>query len=115
MISVFGHAITVTAASLGITARTVLAVGFGYSWLFVHKERKAPKAVMFPRVATQVFIIATILSVRADVGLGLGPERASAAFLVPLGGALAFAILRGGIRLVRLAAVEPARLCTVPE
>ena len=64
MIAVIGHALAVTAAILGITAWSVLALGLAYSRLFVPKERKA-KAVMSPRVATQVFIVAAVACISA--------------------------------------------------
>jgi len=40
LIAPIGHAIAVTAATLGIMAWSVLALGSAYSWLFVPKERK---------------------------------------------------------------------------
>ena len=108
MIAVIGHAIAVAAAILGIAAWSVLAFGFAYSWLFVPNERKNPKTVMSPRVATQVFTIAIVTWVfaaslmTAVVALLIGESThwawigagASAAFLVPFGGALAFAHYR---------------------
>ena len=108
MIAVIGHAISVTAAILGITAWSVLALGLAYSRLFVPKERKDPKAVLSPRVATQVFIVAAVACISAAslvvavAGLLIGESThwawigagASAAFFVSLGGALAVARYR---------------------
>jgi len=102
--TIIGHAIAVIAAILGITAWSVLALGLAYSWLFVPKKRKDLKAVMSPRVATQVFIVTAVACicvasfVTAVVALFIGERThwawigvgASAAFFVPFGGALAF-------------------------
>jgi len=112
LIAVIGHAIAVTAAILGIAAWSVLVFGFAYSWLFVSKERNDPKTIMSPRVATQVFTVATVACIfaasliTAVVALLIGEcthwawigAGSSAAFLVPFGCALAFGILRGGSR-----------------
>ncbi len=105
MIAVIGHALAVTAAILGIAAWSVLALGFAYSFLFAPKERKDPKAVMSPRVATQVFIVAAAAYifaaslVAAVAALLIGENTywvwigagAGAAFFVLFGGTLAFA------------------------
>ena len=106
--AVIGHAIAVVAAILGITAWAVLALGFAYCRLFVSKERKDPKAIMSPRVTTQLLIVAAVACicvaslVIAVVALFIGESAhwawigvgASAAFFVPFGGALAFARYR---------------------
>jgi len=108
LIAVVAHAIAVTAAILGITAWSVLALGFAYSRLFVPQERKDPKAVMSPRVATQLFIVAAVACISAAslvvavAALLIGESThwawigagASAAFFVPFGGALAVARYR---------------------
>jgi hypothetical protein len=108
LITPIGRAVAVTAAILSIMAWSVLAFGFAYSWLFVPKERKDPKAVMSPRVSTQVFTIAAVACIFAAgfmaavtallsgestywAWIGVG---ANAAFLVPFGGALALARYR---------------------
>ena len=108
MIAVIGHAIAVAAAILGITAWSILALGFAYCRLFVPKERKDPKAVMSPQVATQVFIVTAVTGmsaatlVLAVTALLIGESThwawiggtASVAFFVLFGGALAFARYR---------------------
>ena len=108
MIAVIGHTIAVTAAILGITAWSVLALGFAYSRLCVPKERKDPKGVMSPRVATQVFIVTTVTCISAAslvvaiAGLLIGESTlwawigvgASVAFFVSFGGAVAVARYR---------------------
>jgi hypothetical protein len=108
LIAVVGHAIAVTAAILGITAWSVLALGLAYSRLFIPKERKDPKAVMSPRVATQLFIVAAVACISAAslvvavAALLIGESTywpwigagASAAFFVSFGGAGAAARYR---------------------
>jgi hypothetical protein len=108
LIAVIGHAVAVTAAVLGITAWSVLALGLAYSRLFVSKERKDPKAVMSPRVATQVFIVTTATCISAAslvvaiAGLLIGESThwawigagASAALFASFGGAVAVARYR---------------------